>query len=626
MSLVPVRLPPDAMGSMVDSVDEVLHQERGRGLMREWRNTDHTVGGADSRPTWDKINTTAMPWTAAIGIFSWHDSKDVRHVIVVGDDGNIYHDLNWLVPAMVHDPVIWDGTYQASFAPHGDDCYIALGSMDGSVCNLRYDGLMGEVFGVGMAAPAAPTVADGGVVADGLFDQAYRYRLVAVHDPAVGRLVKSPAGPSVEIIFAAADHRATLTLPVATAATYPGRTIEWEIYRSADGTTYTRLATVANGTLTYQDADAIGGSITLRDYSNMPVMRYVAKTPDGRVLWFNDEENEQPAIFHIGIDYDNPEVYGESDYVGTGDDPITAPHEARDGIFIGKKRSIQWLNDFCKTCEGMIGGVGCVAWATVQVRGAAVAWLSERGPCVTDHALSTDFRFVGTDVDRFCMPERWAGVVKERLPFASSFHDPVRGLMGWWVQTCPQAEGKDDFNDTIIWWDYAAPVAGGRVGIWDMMGCHACTVRAEGSDLDEVWAAFPYGFIGKMFGNQYGDGINGDAYVYGQFVLSQSGTLVFIDDSEWTYVGSGWQGSVLHIYSGLNSRSCRDALPCDRPNLLIKSHRPGTIELATEVALDETSAVWVGGFKYVGDLTGLGFRVPTAEKNLVLLDLQLQGN
>ena len=636
MPVMQVRLDADKAGSMNNRVDETMLD---RGLLRELRNAyPGSVNGSWSRrPGWLKDNATAMPWNHALGICAYRDTAENQHILVVGDDGEIYHEVNWDVPVVVHDPVIWDGTYQAVFAEWGDDVFIALGAPDGSGRNLRYDGKLGVVFGVGMAAPAtAPTLADGGAGAIGA--GTVRYRVTFEHHPAIGTVVPSPVGPTAEITIAA-NHRVNLTnIPVATAATHPGRTIWRKLWRSDDGETWRRLATFEdNTTTTYADNALEATGEVQQVYYNLPVCKSVVSTPDGRVIWFNDRDNEQPATYFIALDHDHPEVYGEYDYAGTQDDPVTAPYRVRDGVMVGKRRSILWLNDQCKTCEGFIRGVGVVSWATVQNIGSEVVWLSERGPCVTNHNIATDFVFVGPDPHRFCLADTWAGVVKERLPYAGSAHFADLGIVAWSVQTCPQATGKEDHNDTVICWDYGSRLhgyPGGRVGLWDEMFDHACTVLGEGDAADVVWGAFPLGFVGPLAHGQHGDGVDSLIEVSveevdGEWVLL--GNTNLLTGEALTWADSGLVGSVLWVFSGAGSQVCTPVVPCARPYALIMEHdigSGGTNRVRTQYPLniDTTSRVWLGGFLSIVDGYLVSKEMPWAQKSLRHLDVQRKGH
>ena len=146
------------------------------GWMREMINQRLDRGWWERRDAWLKDNHTSMPWDRACGIFSYRDTEGTVHRIVVGGDGNLYHDLDWNTPVVLNDSVVWDDTCTATFAVWRDFLYICLGATDGTARNLRYDGIGGEAFAVGLGAPTVPTVADGGaglIVAAG----EYRYRV-----------------------------------------------------------------------------------------------------------------------------------------------------------------------------------------------------------------------------------------------------------------------------------------------------------------------------------------------------------------------------------------------------------------------------------------------------------------
>jgi hypothetical protein len=164
-------------GSMNDRLDSVLH----RVAMRESRNAERRSGRWDRRAGWAKANAAAMSWNTAIGLYAFRNTQQDLFFVCLGDDGTIWHSLDngatWTQPTC-YESVEWDGTYRARFAPRGDDLFIALGAATGDTCNLRYDSILGVVYGVSITPPTAgPTLADGGAgnIVDGIFDYFYTF-------------------------------------------------------------------------------------------------------------------------------------------------------------------------------------------------------------------------------------------------------------------------------------------------------------------------------------------------------------------------------------------------------------------------------------------------------------------
>lgn len=190
-------------GSMCDSIDPLLHRDGVPRALKEMRNFLKFRGAFDRRPGWAKANLEAIPCKRFIGGRAYKDSDQNLHIVVVGDDGKIYHSTDggatW-VEAVMYDEVLWDGTYQAQFAEYGDDLFIALGAVTGAAQNLRFDGILGCVFGVSLAGPAtgvtAAAAGDGNIL-DGVFDY-----LVTLYDAVTGW--ESDASPETQITLARA--------------------------------------------------------------------------------------------------------------------------------------------------------------------------------------------------------------------------------------------------------------------------------------------------------------------------------------------------------------------------------------------------------------------------------------
>jgi hypothetical protein len=156
--------PRDA-GGMNDRTLTVMAE---LGLFRELRNVDCSTGTWARRYGHARSNEDRLPCDVVIGAHSYMDTDEVRHAILVGGDGNIYHSIDggatW-AKCVMHVEVVWDKTYQAVFADWNNDCFIAIGSLTGDGKNLRFRGLTCDVVGVGLdAPPSAPTILSGGDV------------------------------------------------------------------------------------------------------------------------------------------------------------------------------------------------------------------------------------------------------------------------------------------------------------------------------------------------------------------------------------------------------------------------------------------------------------------------------
>ena len=178
---------PPYAGSMIDIVDPTLHEMPQ--MMREVRSIQYRAGRWDRRWGWAKANATAMPWNQALRATAFRDTQDTLHIVVVGDDGNLYASVDGGVTFQVvtlHADIDWDETYQVTFARQGDDLFICIGAANGDSQNLRYNGITAAAYGVSIGAPAvAPTVADGGVggdIQDGQLDY-----FVTFYDATTGR-------------------------------------------------------------------------------------------------------------------------------------------------------------------------------------------------------------------------------------------------------------------------------------------------------------------------------------------------------------------------------------------------------------------------------------------------------
>ena len=611
-------------GSMVDNID-AAHLEMG--MLRELRNARFDEGLWQTRYGWAKDNTTAMAWDYCCGIFAYRDTTGQQHILVVGDDGNLYRnnqdgDWDWVTPVTLNDAVVWDETYTACFAPWFDDCFICLGSTDGSVQNLRYDGRIGQAFGVSMGAPAStPVLAedDGGGSLDA---GSYRIAYTFYHTPDVGTSVESSYSPISDALAIGADDAIDITGISIYGGT--GRTIHRRIYASVGSGAFTHVATIENNTATSVKltTTANGDGSTYTPAPVIPVTKYVTMNADGIPVFLNDVENGEPATLYIAHDSTHIEsvavdlntgtyANGGVQQAGSHDDPITAPKSIRDGVFIGKERSIHYLPRECQDCERLVTDVGVVAWATVQAHGSTIYFLTRNGPMKLDHRMPDDVAFVGPDPMRFALAEWWADVDKTNLAFASSVHIAERNEIRWFVQRCSDSGLH---NDSVIVLNYDT----NRVHVHDMLIDFACIVPVEGSAEDVAWGAFPGGFVGPLCDGLHGDGV--DDYVAG-YIVSQSGNIVTIDESSLTITGSGFAGSVLYVWDGTGNML---TTPCLRSKGLITKHAAGTMELSGEMTLDTTSRYWIGGFGNIIDMDGMDFDDPGGVATMEKTDIQLK--
>jgi hypothetical protein len=610
-------------GSMVDSIDSAQHP---LGTLKEMRNARHNRGWWRTRLGWAKDNVKAMPWDYCIGMHAYRDTRGRQHILVMGGDGNLYRnnqegDFSWHTPVTLNDAVVWDETYTACFAPWFDDCFITLGSIDGTTQNLRYSGLTGQAYGVSLGAPTGkPAIVDSGVgtLDSGSWRIAYTFYDVTSPDT----IVESSYSPVSDALVLAANRRITIS----NIDTYggSGRTIHRRIYASIDGEAFTHVATIGNNTATtYVLSNTSGGSDSVYQPSPViPVTKYVALNANGIPIWCNDAENDLPATIYISQDQTHVESVavnlntgnvsdGAIQTAGSHDDPITGPRSMRDGVMIFKRRSIHYLPRECQDCERLVTDVGCVAWATIVAVGSTVYFLSPNGPMKIDHYQAEDVSFVGADPHQFCLSEWWDGVNDDALPFAAAVHIPSKTEIRWFVQRCADSGLH---NDTAIVLNYST----NRVHIHDMLIDYACIVPVEASEEDVAWGAFPGGFVGPLCDGIHGDGV--DTQISG-YVLQADGTTVWVNDAGWGVTGDGVAGSVLYVWDGLGNML--DS-PCDRSKALITSHAAGTLELTGELSLDTTSRYWIGGFGTIIDLDGIDVDDPNSVKTMERVDIQLK--
>ena len=393
-----------------------------------------------------------------------------------------------------------------------------------------------------------------------------------------------------------------------------GRTIYRRIYRSDDGQPWARptgdvaeLANDAGGTWTDTNA-ATHGSTLIRQPA-LQVFSHVVAQQDGLTIWLGDVTNNAPTAAYWAYDIDHPETPGpepEIAYVGDDSDPVTAVMARGDGILVGKLRAIHYLPRRCTgICEAMTTGAGMVSQASTVSFGGRVAFMSLDGPRYITHALEGDVAFAGTNPKRFCLADTWAQVKKDRLKYASALHDPIRGVVEWYVQRCDWSGvsgAGGPHNDTTIVWYYTLSDAknpGGIVEIYTGAPNCACMVPGASTLQDKPYGAYPLGYIGEMYEGDHGDGM--DSWVTGT-VVAASGTQVVVSLDQ-TVADGALKGTVLYADSGTGTHVCRDVGVCDLVGALIVNDEQGSagrvLTTATALTLDTTSTVVLGGFPFV---------------------------
>jgi len=385
-----------------------------------------------------------------------------------------------------------------------------------------------------------------------------------------------------------------------------GRDVYRCIYRSDNAAGYRRL-TAADAELLNNTGVAYADTV---DYPPnnadswtrqvaVPLMGVVCAGPDNSLLWLNDKANALPAQLYQSTGDQNPEsidVDATQEAIivykaGTHDDPITAAEDARDGWGIGKRRGIYYSGRECSACERVLKDRGNVAPGTMQVIDTRVAVLTPEGPGYLDHTRPGDFTFCGPNPEKFCLPITWGSVVKDRLPYASSFHWRSEAIIGWIVQRCDEWP-VGPHNDTAILWDYSMP-NGGRVWIVDWPGCDCfMQIPAAGSGTDTVEACFAYGIAATLFDGEHNDGVVGKLL---GTVLAVSGNTVDVAAS--ALGGQDVVGSILWINSGTGTRVCRPVDACENARALIVSACGGRITTAGELGIAAGSGFEIGGFQ-----------------------------
>lgn len=393
-----------------------------------------------------------------------------------------------------------------------------------------------------------------------------------------------------------------------------GRTIYRKVYRSDDGATWAQVtgavAELANDTATtWTDTNAATAGATMIRQPALQVFSHVVAQQDGLTVWLGDVTNGASTLALWGYDIDHPETAGalpEFAYVGDDSDPITGAIRRGDGVLVFKLRGIHYLPRRCTgVCEAMVEGVGAVSQASIVSFGGRVAFLSLDGPRYITHALEGDVAFAGTNPKRFCLADTWAQVQKDRLKYASALHDPVRGVVEWYVQRCDWSDvagAGGAHNDTTIVWYYTLADSqnpGGIVEIYTGAPEYACMVPGVDTLQDTPYGAYPLGYIGHMYEGEHGDGT--DSVITGT-VLSVNGTRVVVGLDQDVAAGA-LKGTVLYVDSGTGTHVCRDVEVCDLVHALIVNDETTSagrvLTTATALTLDATSHIVFGNFPYV---------------------------
>lgn len=589
---------------------EDLSQSRF-GQFRLLQNMELRKDTWDRRDAWKKVNTTAMGWDRGLGIFSYVDTQKTRHVLVVGDDGNLYHDTDWATPVVIRGAVVWNGTYTCNGCAFGDDFYICFSGADGSARSLRYDGIAGVAWEVGLPGPvAAVTPADAGAGnVPGNGDTGYRVTYFWVEEN-----WESSPSPIATITLAANRQVLIPDLPIFAGYTGVGRTIHRRIYRYDPGGAWYLLATVAdNTTAAYTDNAAATQLVPFVYYYPVDAFHCVALNRSGILVWAYEPTENTPSSIYAATDGTHPESLRVDDNnepivveAGGEDDPILALYGMRDGAFVFKSRSTYLYSRLCEDCEGIHEGIGAVSWASIVNVGSVPWWLCESGPVGIDHSIMEQYRYAGPDAMAFALRELWDGVQKSFLRFSWGVHVSCQGrkCIMWGVKRC----STGTHNDTVIVWDYANRTAEfpyGKLHIWTMLCDGACRVRVDGADEDEIWGIFPDGFVGKFFDGQHGDGC--DDFLTATPV-SVSGTTIVLDPAllpAWALAGSGLVGTVAFVYGGTGEHYGVDVPVCYPDQALIVSQHTDSahgfhIQTKAALGLDVTSMLWFGGFRYEG--------------------------
>jgi len=398
-----------------------------------------------------------------------------------------------------------------------------------------------------------------------------------------------------------------------------GRDIYRCIYRQDNGAGYRRL-TIADAELlnntgtTYRDVIETPheDAETWARQAPVPLCGLVCAGPDGRLVYVGDKPNALPAQMYPAVSDELPEAVAVNTdqsiiltyKAGTQDDPTTACEDARDGWMIGKRRGLYYITRECQNCERLLKDRGNAGPGSMQVVDSRVIVLTLEGPGYPDDTMPGGFRFCGPNppneeepnTAKFCLTTTWGGVVKSRLPYASSFHMREEALIGWAVQGCA-AWPVGPHNDTVILWDYSV-AGGGRVSIMDLPGLDCfMQVPSVGGGPDTIEACFAYGVVAQMFEGDHDDGVPNTMT---GLVLGVSGNVVSVPSA--ALGGQDVVGSILWITAGSGIRE-GDMDICESVRALIigtgGSPPTGVTELTLAgiipVAVGDTFAI--GGFQ-----------------------------
>jgi len=625
----------DARGGAGMSDREDLSQSRF-GQFRLLQNMELRKDTWDRRDGWAKVNTTAMGWDRALFMDSYVDTQKARHILVVGDDGNLYHDTDWTTPVVIHGAVVWDGTYACNGCAFGDDYYICFSGADGSARSLRYDGINGVAWTVGLPGPTATVLglADAGAGnIPGGGATSYRVTYYWVEEA-------WESGPTpIATIVLAANRQVNITgIPVFGGWTGVGRTIYRYIYRLDFGGAWYRLATIAdNTTVAYNDNLAATTNVSFIHYHQVDAFHCVALNRSGILTWGYEPTENTPASIYTAVDHLHPEqLRVDSDTqpivveAGGDDDPLVALYGMRDGVFAIKGKSVYLYSALCEDCEGIHEGIGTVSWASVVNVGSVPWWLSDSGPVGIDHSIMEQFRYAGPDGMFFALRELWDSVDTSFLRFSWGIHASCQGrkCIMWGVRRCTTG----DHNDTIIVWDYANRTdmyPYGKLHLWTMLCDFACRVKVDGREEDEIWGAFPGGFVGKFFDGQHGDGCEDFLTLT---PVTVNGTVIGIDPADlpaWALEGSGLKGVSVFVYGGTGEPYGVDIPVCYPSQALITEHTTDSalghhITTSADLGLDTTSVLWLGGFCWEGRLRH-DAEMPGIQKQWVMLQLKTKG-
>lgn len=385
-----------------------------------------------------------------------------------------------------------------------------------------------------------------------------------------------------------------------------GRVVGRCIYRKDNGVGEFKRVSVAladfgntNPTTPYTDSAETPLGDTWERSVAVPLMGVVAAGPDNRLLYLNDLGNRLPAQGYHSAGPTRPESLATTDIqdldttltVGAAHDPITACENGNDGWLIGKRQTIHYLNRATGQVESVLSARGNVSPGTMQLIGNRLVMLTAEGPGWPDSSLPLGFHFCGPTANEFCLASTWEGVVKARLPYASSFHIPAKALVGWLVQRC--ATGSD--NDTLILWQYSYDPPNGRVWIDDHPNM-ACLMKIPeaGSSLVTIEAVICVGSTSIPIILHHGEHPDGMLYNVFGTVTGGNGVLELAINSTLPDTAIG---SMLWVTGGAGSRVGRDVLPCENVAAVITGMGSNRVYTQGVLAVAPGSEFLVGGFQ-----------------------------